>query len=125
MAAVTKGTLRPLRADPINNRIGKASAALAVGDPVVIDSAAAADPEFQTSYKKAASETFVDGWVLKPAVAGGKVEITTLGEITGYSGLTPGARYTVATGAIDSTAPATGERGQFQAINATTIEFRK
>lgn len=125
MAAVTKGTLRPLRADPINNRIGKASAILAVGDPVVIDAAAAADPEFQCSYKKAASETFVHGWVLKPAVAGGKVEINTDGEITGYSGLTPGAALTVASGNIDTTAPAAGERGQFIAINATTIAFRR
>lgn len=125
MAAVTKGTLRPLRSDPVHNRIGKASAILAVGDPVVIDAAAAVDPEFQCSYKKAASETFVDGIVLKPAVAGGKVEVGTFCEITGFSGLTIAAKLTVVSGNIDNTAPAAGERGQFQAINATTIEFRK
>lgn len=125
MAAVTKVAVEVILAPADFNKIGKAAAALNRGDPVVIDSAAAVDPRYHTTYKKAASETFVDGVVLKPCQAGKEVEIGTYCELDGYSGLTQGARLTVISGNIDTTAPAAGERGQFQALNATTIEFRK
>lgn len=125
MAAVTVGTLEVVWAPAEFNKLGKASAALNRGDPVIIDGAAAADPRYDSSYKKATAETFVHGIVLKNAISGGPVEVGTLCELEGYSGLTPGAAFTVAAGKIDDTAPAAGERGQFLAISATRIEFRR
>jgi hypothetical protein len=122
MAAVTKVELHP--AEVVRAKIGKAAATLVVGDPVVIDAAAAVDVRYPCTYKKAVAEEYIDGIVLKNAVAGGPVEVMIEGEMEGYSGLTPAAKFTVAAGAIDTTARAAGVYPQLRAVNATRIDVR-
>lgn len=122
MAAVTVVELHPV--EVLQAKKGKAAADFVVGKPVVIDGAATVDPRYPCTYKAATAEEFIDGIVLKPAKAGQIVEVLTLGEIDGYSGLTGGARLTVVAGAIDTTAPAAHAYPQLRAINATRIEVR-
>lgn len=122
MAAVTKGTLTvAVGAQGFRGKKGKASADLLRGDPVVLDSAAAVDARFDCNVKKAASETHIHGIVAKDAKAGTLVEFITEGEVEGYSGLAVGTPLSVATGAIDSTAPGAGFPIQLVALTATRI----
>ncbi len=122
MAAVTKVQVLPV--EVVRAKIGKAAAALVVGDPVVIDEAAAADFRYTCKYKKAVAEQYIDGVVLKVAVAGGPVEVMIEGEFEGYSGMTPGAKLTVAAGSVDSVAPGAGVYPQLRAVNATRLDVR-
>lgn len=126
MAAITVVDPVPVLVDPYSVKLGKASANIAKGRPVVLDSAAAADPRYPGgSYKAAVAETTVHGITLKAAVAGQEIEVLAgQGEFEGFSGLTPGAGLTVAAGVLDSTAPAAGVDAQFIALTATRIWVR-
>lgn len=123
MAAITKAN--PLYVGPPAEgawiQRGQASVVLAAGDPVVIDGAANPDARYDTAYKKATAEAFVDGVALFPAAVGGTIEVMVTGEMDGFSGLTPGAAYTIVAGAIDTTAPAAGIAPQIKAVNKTRI----
>ena len=136
MAAVTKVNVRPALWKPEDVQIGKAAADLNVGDPVVIDSDATVDPRYPCTFEAAASQNFIHGVVLKPGIAGQKVEVLLIGELDGYSGLTPGAPLSVVDGKIDDTAPSveytdSGDDTvdvtpmiQLYAISATRIRVR-
>lgn len=136
MAAVTEVNVRPALWKPEDVQIGKAAADLDVGDPVVIDSDAVADPRYPCTYEAAASQSFVHGVVIKAGKAGGPVEVLLTGELDGYAGLTPGAPLSVVDGAIDDTAPAVeytdsgtdtvtvNPTPQLYAISATRIRVR-
>lgn len=123
MAAITRSN--PLYVSPPAEGAwimrGQASVDLAVSDPVVIDAAANPDARYDTAYKKATAEAYVDGIALFPVKAGGMVEVMVSGEMDGFSGLTPGAPLSVAAGVIDTTAPGAGIAPQLRAISKTRI----
>lgn len=121
MAAVTKVAVAFV--SPVGEYMsqrGYANENLEAGDPVVVDGASPST-KWDIAYSKADAEEFCDGVVYRDVLAGGTVEVVEQGEMDGYSGLTPGAAYTVVGGAIDTTAPAAGIRPQFRALNATRI----
>jgi hypothetical protein len=119
MAAVTKVDVHPIESNVA--KIGRAAAALAVLDPVVIDPAAAVHPRYACTYKKAVAEGVIHGVVVKPAVAGGPVEVMTDGEFDGLSGLTPGRVLSVAAGSIDTVAHVDTGNTQLIALSASRI----
>jgi len=125
MAAVTK--VDPTFVSPVGYEVvlrGRATVDLEKGDPVVIDKAAADDPRWDTTFKKATAETFIHGVVIKKARANGTVEVLAHGEIDGFAGLPKGDPLSVVGGNIDTTAPAAGVHPQLVAINASRILVR-
>lgn len=104
MAAITRDA--PVLVSPTgyeNIQHGYASAAFQPGDLVII-SGTPPSSQWDVSYA-AATAAVAHGVVLKTVGAGGTAEVAWRGEIDGFSGLTPGAPLSVATGTIDSTAP--------------------
>jgi hypothetical protein len=122
LAAVDIGTIRPVRV--VDADIGKAAEDLIVGQPVVIDPAADEDPRYPCTYEAATAEALIHGVCLKPAVAGGPVEVCLIGEFDGYVDLTGGDPLSVAAGVIDDTAPAAGLQIQLYASSSTRIRVR-
>ena len=124
MAAITVGT--PVLVSPVgyeNVQHGYASAAFDAGDLVII-SGTPPSARWDVSYA-AASAAVAHGIVLKDVEAGGTAEVAYRGEMEGYSGLTPGAGLTVASGVIDDTAVANTQVGAavIRAVTATRIRF--
>ena len=74
---------------------------------------------------EAASAAIAHGIVLKDVSEGGTAEVAYVGEMDGFSGLTPGAGLTVASGVIDDTAVANTQVGAavIRAVSATRIRF--
>lgn len=122
MAAVTK--VSPILVSPVGYekvQHGYASADFAAGDLVLI-SGTPPDSRHDCAYTAAAAAT-ADGIVLKPCKSGGTVEVAYAGEMDGFSGLTRGAKLTVASGVIDSTAPAAYSSYTLTAVTPTRIRF--
>ncbi|MGB3330437.1 MAG: hypothetical protein WBA46_15860 [Thermomicrobiales bacterium] len=123
MAAIT--LVKPVLISPAgyeNVQHGYATVDLAVGDLAVFTTGA---PSTATCAFAKASAADACGVVLKAVKAGGTAEVAYRGEIDGYSGLTPGARFTIAAGVIDNTAPDATQVGAaaIRAISATAIRF--
>lgn len=121
MAAIT--VVDPVLISPAGMEkveFGYATVAMSKGDLVLFTTGAPSTHKYAFALADAA---VAQGVVLKDVGAGGTVEACYVGEIDGYSGLTPGARLTVATGVIDNTAPAATQVGSssITAISATTI----
>lgn len=124
MAAITK--VAPKLVSPVgyeNVFYAYASAALEPGDLAIITSADA--PGGFDCVVAKASAAVAHGVVLKKVGIGGKAEIAWRGEMDGFSGLTPGASLSVASGAIDSTAPDDTQVGAaaIRAVTPTRIRF--
>ena len=125
MAAITK--VAPALASPVgyeNVFYAYASVALVPGDVVVITSATPSSSQFDCVVAKAAAAE-AHGISLKTTGIGGLAEICFRGEMDGYSGLTPGAGLTIASGVIDNTAPANTQVGAaaIRAVTPTRIRF--
>lgn len=128
MAAVAKTSkIRPAtRVGFAVNDKGQAKSAIAAGDLVVI-TADVPSRAYETVYDKAPITGIAEahGIALKPAVAGGLVEVGLLGEMDGFSGLTPGAPLypsTATPGGIDTTAIA-GAPVRARAVTSTLIRY--
>ena len=124
MAAITK--VAPKLVSPVgyeNVFYAYASEALKAGDAVVITSATA--PGGFECVVEEASAAVAHGIALKNVGAGGRAEIAWRGEMDGFSGLTPGAALSIASGAIDDTAPDATQVGAaaIRAVTATRIRF--
>ena len=123
MAAIT--AVAPKLVSPVgyeSAQHGYASADFAAGDLVAI-SGTPPDNRHDVAYA-AASGTTAAGIVLKPCKKGGTVDVAYAGEMDGFSGLTAGALLTVASGKIDSTAPAGAADYTIRAVTPTRIRFR-
>ena len=122
MAAIAK--VAPKLASPVgyeNVFYAYASEALEAGDVAVITSATA--PGGYDCVVEAADAAVGHGIVLKNVGAAGKAELAWRGEMDGFSGLTPGAALTIASGVIDDTAPGTGVSTTIRAVTPTRIRF--
>lgn len=99
---------------------GYATVDLTKGDLAVFTTGA---PSHSKCAFAKASAADACGVVLKTVNAGGIAEVAYHGEIGGYSGLTPNALLTVASGVIDDTAPANTQVGSnsIRAISSTAI----
>ena len=120
MAAVTY--VAPRLATPSTEariRRGEANVAISPGQAVAISGTAPSSGRFETRVILATSEATMIGIALNKAAAGDVVEFVIDGEVSGYSGLTPGARLSVVNGVLDSTAPEGDSR--IVAYNATTV----
>ena len=91
------------------------------GDPVIITTAVPSSKWEMTVTKAAAA--VAHGICLKTVSTGGTAEVAWRGEMDGFSGLTPGAPLTVASGEIDNTAPGAGVSTQIRAVTATRIRW--
>ena len=123
MAAIT--LVKPVLISPAGyERVqhGYATVDLAVGDLAVFTTGA---PSTATCAFAKAAAADACGVVLKAVKAGGTAEVAYCGEMDGYSGLTPSAMLSIASGVIDNTAPANTQVGaaQIRAISATAIRF--
>lgn len=127
MAAVTKGTLRPVT--PVGYEVvdtGEAKTALAVGDLVSITSDTPANGNPKVWAKAAITGiTEAMGIVLTAAVAGGPVTVGICGEMDGYSGLTPGAALypSTATAGETDTSAINGATVRMRAVSATRVRY--
>lgn len=101
-------------------RRGEATVDINAGQVVALNGAPSS-ARFETAYGLAADATTAIGLALKTVKAGGVVEVLIDGEMGGFAGLTPGAQLGVATGTLDSTAPAGASRRTFVAYNASTV----
>lgn len=124
MAAITK--VAPKLVSPVgyeNVFYAYASEALEAGDLAIITSATA--PGGFDCVVEEADAAVAHGVVLKDVGAGGRAEIAWRGEMDGFSGLTPGAPLSVASGAIDDTAPDATQVGAaaIRAVTPTRIRF--
>ena len=124
MAAITK--VEPILVSPVgyeNVFYAYASEALERGDLVVITSAT--PPGGFENVVEEADAAVAHGIVLKDCGLGGKAEIAWRGEMDGYSGLTPGAPLSVASGVIDDAAPDATQVGAaaIRAVTPTRIRF--
>lgn len=124
MAAITVGTIS--LCSPVgyeNVQFGYAGDDFDAGDLVII-SGTPPDARWDCAFE-AADAAIAHGIVLKDVTEGGTAEVAFRGEIDGYSGLTPGAPLTVASGVIDNTAPANTQVGAavIRAVSATRIRF--
>lgn len=116
MAAATLDNLALVSPEGYNYIIrGKATAAMEAGDPAVITSTV--PPYGVDCYIAKATSGEVRGLVLSDCVANGPVEIVVVGEVDGYSGLTPNSWLSVAAGKLDTTAPGAGVVKQFFCIS--------
>lgn len=128
MAAVAK-TPRIRSATRVGYEVsdkGQAKTAIAIGDLLVITPDAPVRG-YETVYDKApiTGITEVHGIALKPAVAGGTVEVAIQGEMDGFTGLVPGTPLypsTATAGGIDTTAIA-GAPVRMRAVTTTLIRF--
>lgn len=128
MAAIT--LVAPILSSPVayeSAQHGYAGEDLEAGDLVVI-SAAGPDARWDVTYEVADGAT-ADGIVLKDCGIGGTADVAYQGEMDGYSGLTPGARLSVASGVIDATAPVQADTAAatsytITAVTASRIKFR-
>lgn len=123
MAAST--LVKPVLISPAgyeNVQHGYATVDLAVGDLAVFTTGAPTN--YTCAFAKAAAADAC-GVVLKACKAGGNAEVAYRGEMDGYSGLTPNARLSIASGVIDNTAPDATQIGaaQIRAISTTAIRF--
>lgn len=93
------------------------------GDLVII-SGTPPSTRWDCAFEHAAA-AIAHGIVLKTCSEGGTVEVAYVGEMDGFSGLTPGAPLSIASGVIDDTAPANTQVGAsvVRAVNATRIRF--
>ena len=124
MAAITQvdvNLISPVGYETVQH--GYATVDLAKGDLAVFTTGA---PSHSKCAFAKASATDACGVVLKDVKAGGIAEVAYRGEIGGYSGLTPNALLSVASGAIDSTAPVQTDAAaapgyMIRAVSATAI----
>lgn len=122
MAAVAK--TRPVLVSPPGYEladVGYASEDIAAGDPLIITSATPPNSRWDKVLAKATGAV-AHGVAAKDCGTGGTAEIIYQGEIDGFSGLTPGAGLSIASGAIDTTAP-TGN-AQIRALTPTRIRVQ-
>lgn len=122
MAAVTK--VNPSLVTPVTEariRRGKATADITKGSPVTVDGAATPGGLFETAYKLATAEANAIGLALKDAKSGAVVEVLIDGEMGGFSGLPKGNYLSVATGSLDTTAPAVAGVSRFYAYSDTVV----
>jgi hypothetical protein len=124
MAAITK--VDPVLCSPVgyeNVQHGYAGDTFAAGDLVII-SGTPPSTRWDCAFEDATAAV-AHGIVLKDVTEGGTAEVAFRGEMDGYSGLTPGAALSVATGVIDDTAPAATQVGAavIRAVSATRIRF--
>lgn len=122
MAAISK--VAPKLVSPVgyeNVFYAYASEALEAGDVVVITSDAA--PGGFECVVEEAGAAVGHGIAVKDAGVGGRAEIAWRGEMDGFAGLTPGAPLTIASGAIDNTAPGEGISTSIRAVSPTRIRF--
>ena len=124
MAAITK--VAPVLCSPVgyeNVQHGYAGDTFAAGDLVII-SGTPPSTRWTCAFEDATA-AIAHGIVLKAVTEGGTAEVAFRGEMDGYSGLTPGAALTVASGVIDDTAPANTQVGAavVRAVSATRIRF--
>lgn len=128
MAAVAK-TSRIRSATRVGYEVndkGQAKTAIAAGDLVVITADAPARG-YETVYDRApiTGITEAHGIALKPAVAGGTVEVGIKGEMDGFTGLVPGTPLypsTATVGGIDTTAIA-GAPVRARAVTPTLVRY--
>jgi hypothetical protein len=127
MAAVTKGTLRPVTIagyEVVDT--GQAKTALAVGDLVVINSDTPANGNEKVWAKAAITGiTEAMGIVILAAVEGGPVSVGIVGEMDGYASLTPGAPLypsTAAAGGTD-TSSISGAVVRMRAVSTTRVRY--
>ena len=126
MAAVTYTAADIALVSPVgyeNVQHGYAGDDFTAGDLVII-SGTPPSTRWDTAFEAAAAAV-AHGIVLKDVEEGGTAEVAWRGEIDGYSGLTPGAGLTVASGVIDDTAVANTQVGAavIRAVSATRIRF--
>ena len=126
MAAVTYTAANIALVSPVgyeNVQHGYAGDDVTAGDLVIL-SGTPPSTRWDCAYEAAAA-AIAHGIVLKDVEEGGTVEVAFRGEITGFSGLTPGAGLTVASGVIDDTAVANTQVGAavIRAVSATRIRF--
>lgn len=128
MAAIT--SVDPILVSPVgyeSAQHGYAGDDFAAGDLVII-SGTPPDARWDVTYEAATAAT-ADGIVLKACGEGGTVEVAYAGEMDGFSGLTRGAKLSVASGKIDSTAPVQADTVaaisySITAVTPTRIRFR-
>lgn len=121
MAAITQvdvNLISPAGYETVQH--GYATVDLAKGDLAVFTTGAPSHSKVAFAKASAADAC---GVVLKTVKAGGIAEVAYRGEIGGYSGLTPNALLTVASGVIDDTAPANTQVGSnsIRAVSSTAI----
>jgi hypothetical protein len=124
MAAVTRA--RVSLASPTGEaqiRRGMATVNIVAGQVVCIAAATAIPSGHETVYRLAANESEVGaGIALNSALANATVDVLVSGFAGGYSGLAHGTALSVATGELNTTAPAGASR--FYAHNATVVGVR-
>lgn len=99
---------------------GLALEAMEAGDPIIIDSAPNTNRLYTATVKKATG-TEAHGICLKTVGKGGHAEYACQGEMDGFAGLTPGSALSIASGAIDTTAPS--GTPQIRVVNPSRIRF--
>lgn len=124
MAAIT--AVGPVLCSPTgyeNVQHGYASANFNAG-ALVIMSGTPPSSRWDVSFA-AATAAVAHGVVLKKVTAGGTAEVAWRGEMDGFSGLTPGAPLSVATGVLDDTAPTAAQVGTstIRAVTPSRIRF--
>lgn len=122
MAAVQKASRIRLISPPGYQVVdrGYANEDFEAGDLILISSTAPPSTEYDFSVDLATGTAF-HGVVLKDCLEGGLVEFVKIGELSGYTGLTPGMPLTVVGGVLDTTAPGAGVVAQVRARNAHSI----
>jgi hypothetical protein len=127
MAAVTKGTLRPVEVPgyEVNDK-GQAAAAISKGDLLVMTATTPANG-FLVVWDKAPTTGITEamGVALMDAKVGGVVAVGIQGEMDGFSGLTPGAPLypsTAVAGGIDTT-PIAASTVRMRAVTTTRVRF--
>lgn len=121
MAAITKVDPAPLSVGNEFNDAGYAAVAFTAGDPVIITGAAPPSRKWDATIGAATTEAH--GVALKDCAVGGTVEYGIVGEMDGFSGLTPGAPLTVVGGSIDTTAPGAGVAVRIRAVTPSRIRY--
>jgi hypothetical protein len=126
MAAVAIGTLHPdTPAGMEYNAKGQAATAITKGQLLIV-TAAAPGAGYLTVWDKATTATTDPGGIaLMDCAAGGTVSVGIVGEMDGFTGLTPGAfLYPSASvaGGIDTSKPA-GAVERMRALSATRIHY--
>jgi hypothetical protein len=126
MAAVTKGTVKYVTPAGMGfTDRGQAATDMLVGDLLII-ATTTPNTGFEKVYQKAPVST-VDpaGIVIQDCKAGEPVNVGVIGELEGYTGLTPGAPLYSSpsvVGGID-TVLVTGAIGRVRAVSTTRIRF--
>lgn len=128
MTAISK--VKPRLVSPVgyeSAQHGEAGDDFSAGDLVII-SGTPTDARWDCVYEPAVAAV-AHGIVLKDCKEGGTVEVAYEGEMDGFSSLTPGDALSVASGAIDDTAPVQSDTDPainytITAVSATRIRFR-